>query len=67
MDPSMLTNWQGFWRKIYEWDEDFDNAIEDTDFDIIPKWIRYLFLLTVISTSSAGMIFVVFFDEGYQK
>ena len=51
------------WKKLYDFDHYVDEVLEDSDFDIIPKPIRYTFMLLIFTTSSAGVIFAVFFDD----
>ena len=58
-----MTMWQYFWKKVYDVDGWVDEQLEDSDFDIIPKPIRYSFLIFVAFTSFGGIIFVTFFDD----
>lgn len=58
-----MTMWQLMWKKLYDFDEYVDEMLDDSDFDIIPKPIRYTFMFLLVSTSSAGIIFALFFDD----
>lgn len=58
-----MTTWQLLWKKLYDFDAYIDDLLEDSDFDVIPKPIRYTFMLFFVSTSSAGVIFALFFDD----
>ena len=58
-----MTTWQLLWKKLYDFDAWVDDYIEGSDFDIIPKTIRYTFIFLVASTSTASVIYVAFFDD----
>ena len=58
-----MTAGQLAWKRLCDVDQWVDGLLEGSDFDVIPKPIRYTFLLFVIVSLTASVVFVAFFDD----